>query len=48
MGTYILERSKMDEKVYKRNKSKDWYMDADEQVQNGIVHGIITDIDEII
>lgn len=48
MGSYILERSGMDEKIYKKNKSKDWYMDASEQVQYGIVHEIITGLDEII
>lgn len=48
MGSYILERSGMDEKLYKKNKSKDWYMDASEQVSNGIVHKIVTDLEEII
>lgn len=48
MGTYILERSGMDEKLYKKNKSKDWYMDANEQKQFGIVHEIVTSLDEII
>lgn len=48
MSSYILERSGLDEKLYKRNKSKDWYMDANEQVQYVIVHGIVTNLDEII
>lgn len=48
MGSYILEQSGMDERIYKKNKSKDWYMDAKEQVQYGIVHKIVTDLDEII
>lgn len=48
MGSYILERSGMDERIYKKNKSKDWYMDANEQKQFGIVHEIVTDLDEII
>lgn len=48
MGTYILQRSGMDERYYKKNKSKDWYMDANEQKQFGIVHEIVTDLDEII
>ena len=48
MGSYILEQSSMDERIYKKNKSKDWYMDAKEQVQYGIVHKIVTDLDEII
>lgn len=48
MGAYILERSGMEEKLYKRNKSKDWYMDANEQKLNGIVHEVVTSLDEII
>lgn len=48
MGSYILEQSGMDERIYKKNKSKDWYMDAKEQIQYGIVHKIVTDLDEII
>lgn len=48
MGEYILERSQMDEKVYKRNKAKDWYLDAEEQVKYGVVQKIVTDIEEIL
>lgn len=48
MSEFILERSGMDAKLYKKNKSKDWYMDANEQVANGLVHAIVTDLDEIL
>lgn len=48
MGEFILKRSGMDEKLYKKNKSKDWYLDAQEQINTGIVHAIITDLDEIL
>lgn len=48
MGSYILERSGMDDKIYKKNKAKDWYMDANEQKQYGIVYEIVTSLDEII
>lgn len=48
MGEYILERSGMDAKLYKKNKSKDWYLDAKEQVNVGLVHAIVYDIDEIL
>ena len=48
MGSYILERSGMDEKIYKKNKAKDWYMDGNEQVQYGLVHKIATNLDEIL
>ena len=48
MGNYILERSKIDDKTFKRNKAKDWYLDAEEQVKYGIVDEIIDNLDEII
>ena len=48
MGSYVLERSGMDEKLYKRNKSKDWYMDSTEQKTYGIIHDVVTSLDEII
>lgn len=48
MGEFILKRSGMDEKLYKKNKSKDWYLDAQEQINTGIVHEIVTDLDMIL
>lgn len=48
MGSYILERTGMDDKLYKRNKTKDWYLDANEQISVNVVHKIITGLDEII
>lgn len=48
MGEFILQRSGMDEKLYKKNKSKDWYLDAQEQINTGIIHAIVTDLDEIL
>ena len=48
MGSYILERTGMDDKLYKRNKAKDWYLDANEQLSTGVVHKIVSDLDEIL
>ena len=48
MGTYILERSGMDEKIYKKNKAKDWYMDSEEQIKYGLTHKIVNNLDEIL
>ena len=48
MSQYILERSGMDEKVFKRNKAKDWYLDHDEQVRYGLVHSVIASLDVVI
>lgn len=40
MGKYILQQTKIDEKTYKKNKNKDWYLDAEEQIKYGIVDEI--------
>lgn len=48
MSQYILERSGMDEKVFKRNKAKDWYLDHDEQVKYGLVHSVVASLDVVI
>lgn len=48
MGKFILERSGMDEKVFKRNKAKDWYFMPEEQVKYGLVHEIANNIYDII
>jgi ATP-dependent Clp protease protease subunit len=48
MGQYILERSGMDEKVFKKNKSKDWYFDVNEQLSYGLITDIVTDFEQII
>jgi len=47
MGIYILERTKIDDKTFKRNKAKDWYMDVDEQLSFGVVDYVLEDLDEI-
>lgn len=48
MAEYILDRSGMDDKLFKRNKSKDWYLDHDEQLKYGLVHHIVTSLDQIV
>ena len=44
---YILERTGMDEKLFKKKQSIEWYLSADEQLANGIIHGIVSDLSEI-
>lgn len=47
MREYILGRTKIDPKVFNRKKTKDWYISASEQVELGIVDGIIDNLDEV-
>lgn len=47
MKQYILDRTSIDDKMFNRNKKKDWYIDADEMVKTGVVDSIITNITDI-
>lgn len=44
---HLLERTKIDAKVYKKKAVIDWFMDEEEALANGVVDKIITDLDEI-
>lgn len=48
MRDFVLAHTTIEDKVFKRNQSKDWYMDADEQVKYGVVDQIITNLDDIV
>ena len=48
MGEYILERTNIDERTFRKNRAKDWYMTEEEQVQYGIVDKTLESLDEII
>jgi ATP-dependent Clp protease protease subunit len=45
---FFLSKTKVDVKKYRRQKDKDWYFDANEQFENGLVDKIITNISEIL
>lgn len=45
MREFILSKTKIDQKLFKKNKSKDWYIYTDEMLEYGIVDEIITDLD---
>lgn len=46
MREYIMAHSTIDKKTMTKNKAKDWYLDATEQVNFGIVDKICDDVDE--
>lgn len=48
MKDYIIEKSSIDNKLFNKNKSKDWYLTDKEQVKYGIVNGIVTTLYEIM
>lgn len=47
MKAYILERTEIDEKVFNRNKKKDWYLTPDDLVNYHVVDKLINRIDDI-
>ena len=48
MRDYILERTNIDPKLFKKMCSKDWYITDQEQVEYGIVSKIVDSLDELI
>lgn len=48
MKKFILERTTIDEKLFNKNRSKDWYLSSDELVKYGIVDKLVKNLDEII
>jgi ATP-dependent Clp protease protease subunit len=44
---HLLERTKIEPKMFKKKTMTDWFLDEDEALKNGVVDRIITDFDEI-
>lgn len=45
MRDFILSKTKIDQKLFKKNSQKDWYIYTDEMLSLGIVDEIIDDLD---
>lgn len=45
MRDFILEQTKIDPKLFKKNSAKDWYISTEEMLELGIVHEIVKDLD---
>lgn len=45
---HLLNRTKINSRVFKKKASLDWYMNEDEALENGIIDKIIVDLDEIL
>lgn len=48
MKAYILEKTKIDEKTFNKNKNKDWYLTVDDLKKYEIIDDVITDISMIL
>ena len=47
MKEYILSRTSIDEKVFNKNKTKDWYLTAEELIKYNVVDKLIDSLDDI-
>lgn len=47
MKAYIIERTAIDEKLFNKNKSKDWYLAGEELITYKIVDKLVTSFDDI-
>ena len=47
MGEYIMERTGIDVKTYNKYKNKDWYLNADQQIEYGFATDKLTNLDDI-
>lgn len=48
MRNYILERTNIEVRLFKKQWTKDWYLTDKEQVELGIVSNIVDDLDSIL
>ena len=45
---HLLERTKINPKMFKKKTITDWFMDEDEALENGVIDKIVEDFDEIL
>lgn len=48
MGEYIMERTGLDAKTYNKYKNKDWYLNADQQIEFGFATDKLESINQLI
>jgi ATP-dependent Clp protease protease subunit len=48
MKEYILSRTNIPEKVFNKNKTKDWYLTADELIKYSVADKLVSSFDDIL
>ena len=48
MRQFIVDKTKIDQKLLKKNSAKEWYISTEEMLSLGIVDKIVDDLDEIL
>lgn len=47
MKEYILKRTSIDEKLFNKNKAKDWYLNSDDLIKYNVIDKFVEDINDI-
>ena len=47
MQEYIMSRTNIEKKLFNKKKAQDWYLDANEMLERGVVDEIVDDLDKI-
>ena len=48
MQEFVLNRTRIDKKEFSKKKAKDWYLNAAEQIENGVVDEILDDLSKVM
>ena len=48
MKDFIISHTNIDQKLFKKNQSKDWFITTEEQLSLGLVDKVVDDLDEIL
>ena len=48
MRSFILSKTTIDPKIFKKKQSMEWYLDTDTMLSNNIIDKIVDDLDEIL
>ena len=48
MREFILSKTTIDPKLFKKKNASEWYISTEEMLENGIVDSIVTNLDEIL
>lgn len=48
MQEFVLNRTRIDKKEFSKKKAKDWYLNAAEQIEKGVVDEILDDLSKVM
>lgn len=48
MQEFVLNHTRIDKKEFSKKKAKDWYLNAAEQIEKGVVDEILDDLSKVM